>query len=306
MKNFSLKTKKNYHQDSGSVRIAKVAGYTLLTLVAIFVGRLFFSSVFASSTEVIIRVREYFAHSAAVFPTYIRSRSELEKIITGFEEEIAKESGNRATIARLVHENEELRALLGDSGDERILAGVIARPPATPYDMLMIDRGSAHGIKEGVIVYHTNGHAIGMVSRVYETMSLVTLFSTSGVETTVYVYGPDVFAYAYGEGGGVMRISLPQGIKVTEGDSVVLPSLSMGNIGVIERVISVPTQPEQSAYVTFPVPIQSLHNVTVGTYVADIPSVTDLEAGVERIRERFRVEVPDAIPSSSTTATSTI
>jgi hypothetical protein len=179
-----------------------------------------------------------------------------------------------------VSENEELRTLLGDTEEERILGGVIARPPSTPYDLLVIDRGSQQGVKEGAIVYHVDQHAIGVVSRVYETMSFVTLFSSSGMETTVYLYGPDVFAYAYGEGGGVIRISLPQGIEVHEGDSVVLPSLHMGDLGIVEHVVSLPTQPEQNAYLTFPVPIQSIRSVAVSKEPMNTVSLKDLESNV--------------------------
>jgi cell shape-determining protein MreC len=252
-------------------------------------------SLSSGGVETVMRVREYFANSSASLPLYIRSRGELDDEIQRLKQEVAAQSGDQTTIARLIGENEELRGLLGDSKDERILAGVIARPPHTPYDTLIIDRGSNHNIVEGAVVYHTNEHAIGVVSRVYEKIALVTLFSSDGVETSVYVYGPDVFAYAYGEGGGVIRISLPQGIEVKEGNAVVLPSLHMGDLGVVERVVSLSTQPEQNAYLTFPISIQSLRTVTVGREAVVTPSLTDLEDGVERLRERFRIDIPEAL-----------
>lgn len=304
MKNFSFKTKRNFHRDSDTRTLGKVVLYTLIALGVVFVLRYALGNVASGSVGVLMRMREYFRDSSAALPVYIRSRNELNAEITTLNEHIAAQSGDASTIGRLTHENDELRALLGDTKDERILAGVIARPPSIPYDLLMIDRGRAHGIIEGTIVYHANNHAIGMVSRVYETTALVTLFSSAGVESTVYVYGPNVFAYAYGEGGGVMRISLPQGIHIEEGDPVVLPSLHMGDVGIVDRVVSLAAQPEQSAYLTFPVAIQSIRSVTVGREPMRAPTPDDLETGVEFLKSRLRAEIPENLRLGTGTTTS--
>ena len=295
MKNFSFKTKKSFHQSSDRIRTYGTAVfYVIIALLCVFFFRSVIGNLTSGSVGVLMNMRNYFESSGATLPTYLRSRGELVAKILSLEEQIAAQSGDNATIARLGRENEELRMLLGDTKDERILAGVIARPPSTPYDLLMIDRGARDGIVKDAIVYHSSQHAVGMISRVYETTSLVTLFSSSGVESTVYVYGPDVFAYAYGEGGGVIRISLPQGILVHEGDVVVLPSLHMGDLGIVERVVSVPTEPEQNAYLTFPIPIQSLRSVTVSKTAMTIPPADELIANVEELRAYLRIDVPDS------------
>ncbi len=196
---------------------------------------------------------------------------------------------------------------MGDTRDASILAGVLARPPMVPYDLLVIDRGSREGVVEGAIVYHSNNHAIGMVTRVFERNALVTLFSSSGAETTVYIYGPDIFAYAYGEGGGVMRVSLPQGVEVHEGDPVVLPSLHLGDVGVVSRVVSLPTQPEQSAYVTFPVSLQSMRTVRVSRDPMLAVSLEDLTTNVARMSDMFKVSVPEsALVPTSTVGTGSV
>lgn len=302
--NFSFKTKKNFRPDSGRGTLFTVLLLIGIAILVVFVLRAMIGSLSSGGVGMVVRTREYFAHSTAILPSYIRSRGELESERQRLNEALAAESGDETTIARLTSENEELRALLGDTTDDRILASVIARPPNTPYDTLIIDRGGKQSIVEGALVYHSNDHAIGMVSRVYEKMALVTLFSSDGVETSVYVYGPDVFAYAYGEGGGVIRISLPQGISVEEGDVVVLPSLHTGDLGLIERVVSVPTQPEQNAYLTFPVPIQSLRSVVVGREASVTPNLTDLEHGAELIRDRFRIEIPENLRLGTATTVS--
>ncbi len=305
MKNFSSKTNKSSRQSSAKQTLGKVVVFTIVAVLIIFFLRNFLGSITATPARVLLSIRSYFTESTATLPVYLRSRAEIVRQIEDLNEELASRSGDRSTIGRLTNENDELRALLGDSRDERILAGVIARPPSTPYDVLVIDKGSENGIVEGAIVHQARQHAIGIVSRVYTNMSLVTLFSSSGAESTVYLYGPDIFAYAYGEGGGVIRISVPQGIEVHEGDSVVLPSVESGDLGVIERVVTVPTQPEQSAYLTFPIPIQSLHTVTVSREPVAPKDVDTIKAQVEVVRERFKVDVPDAFRLGTATATPT-
>lgn len=306
MKNFSFKTKKSSPHSWDNRSILRIIGAIVISVCLILLLRGVIGPVLSGAAMNVLGIRNYFQTSSAALPVYIRDRNELHAVINGLSEEVAAQSGNRSTIARLSRENEELRALMGNSDEERILAGVIARPPAVPYDLLVIDQGSDHGITEGALVYHEDNHVIGTISRVYGQSALVTLFSSAGAETTVFIYGPDIFAYAYGEGGGVIRISVPQGVQLTEGDPVVLASLNTGDMGVIERIVSLSTQPEQNAYFTYPVPIQSMHRVLVAKNVEEPKTFEELVPNIELIRERFRVEVPDRQNGiGSTTPTST-
>lgn len=305
MKNFSLKTKRNSLQNSGRTSILKASAYTAIAILIVFLLRGVIGYTTSGLGTSIQVVRSYFAQSGAVLPSYIRDRNELLRTIESLREELAARSGDMATIQRLSHENEELRRQFAEVKEERIRAGVIARPPSVPYDMLVLDRGSMHGILEGALVYHEGNHGIGIVSQVYPESSLVTLFSTPGSEITVYIYGPNVFAYAYGEGGGVMRISVPQGVALNEGDPVVLPSLDSGDVGVIERIVSLPAQPEQNAYVAFPVSLQSIRSVSVGKSPLMPRSYEDIAPNLEAINARFNIPVPDHARSVGSTSTPT-
>ncbi len=308
MKNFSLKTKRNSPHSSDRRLIFQTIAFVAVSVVLIFLLRGALGGLLSGVTTTVLRVSNYFQTSSASLPAYLRDRTELLSEVNRLRQEVAAQSGGGATIARLSFENDELRTFVGDSSEERILAGVVARPPAVPYDLLVIDRGSDHGILEGALVYHAMNHVMGIVSKVYPESAFVTLFSSAGTETTVYLYGPNVLAYAYGEGGGVIRISVPQGVTLTEGDPVVLPSIHSGDIGVIERIVSLPTEPEQSAYVTFPVSLQSVRTVHVGKTVIDIKTYEDIVPNITLINERFAIEVPDIARSvtSTTTPTSTL
>jgi cell shape-determining protein MreC len=241
---------------------------------------------------------------------YVRDRIALQKQIQLLEQEIASQQGIRTTLLYLEKENDELRALVGASTTPSITAGVIARPPFSPYDTVIIDRGADDGIVSSAPVYYGASRALGYVRTVYNKHALITLFSSPNVETTVYVFGPNIFTTAYGEGGGVIRISVPQGVAITEGDIVTLPSLAGGVLGTVHTVRSVPTEPEQHAYVVLDVPLQSLRLVRVSTQ-SQIPATFEDALGITQEVERtlFTVPVPrdysaDAY-ASTTDATTT-
>lgn len=216
---------------------------------------------------------------------------ELLDQIRDLEAKLASQVGIESALDFAMKENTELRALLSASSTPRIAAGVIARPPHTPYDTIVIDRGRAEGILENTPVYYGSNQALGYVRSVYEHHALVTLFSSSGVESTVYVFGPNFFTTAYGEGGGIIRLSVPQGVEIEEGNIVILPSLDSGIMGTIDHIQSIPTEPEQHAYVTFDVPMQSLRLVSVGT-VPLAPITFDEAEDVVDLNEQLLFTIP--------------
>jgi len=155
-------------------------------------------------------------------------------------------------------------------------------------------------------VYHALDQAIGYVSVAFPQTALVTLFSSPGVEASVYVFGPNIFTTAYGEGGGVVRISAPQGVLLSQGDTVVLPALGASVIGTMHSIQSVPTQPEQYGYVTQTVPLQAIRTVTVDTSVKTSPSFDEIREYIQKARtDLFKIEVPQEFISDGASASST-
>ena len=100
--------------------------------------------------------------------------------------------GNTATLAlqneKLMNENAALanenQALLKKTAsisglvpDTRgIIAGIVARPPASPYDTLVLSAGSAEGVTLGMEAFGAGGVPLGVVSSVLANFSRVTLF----------------------------------------------------------------------------------------------------------------------------------
>lgn len=220
----------------------------------------------------------------------LRGESVFHDLLTEKQGELGVEEA--AELAALRAENESLR-LFNEDGADDILAGVIGRPTALPYDVLLIDKGKGDGIKDGAPVYAANDAALGFVAAVYEHSSVVALISTPGYVSTVYVYGPNIYTTAIGQGGGVTRIHVPQGVMISPGDPVVMPSLARGIYGSITAVDSVPERPEQYGYMTSDIPLGSLRFVAVGK---DPVSTIDFETAktvVENVRRDFlQVDVP--------------
>lgn len=252
-------------------------------------------------------VQTWLAESSASLPQYLRNRAVLVAEVEVLKQQIADRGGDRFTLDMLAKENDELRSLLGDTGEERILAGVIGRPSALPYDMLMIDQGTSDGIVVGAPVYIGDRTVIGFVQSATERTALISLITTSGFVSTVYVLGPDIFTTAVGMGGGQLRVGVPQGIVVKEGDLVILSSITSGVYGSISYIETIPTQPEQYAYVSPKTAIGSLRLVAVGrTPMVGTEFDTALK-NVEAERSRlFMIDVPPGYLATSTVATSTV
>ncbi len=212
----------------------------------------------------------------------------------------------RTELDYLRAENASLREVLGADGEERVMAGVIGRPSALPYDVLLLDRGTDDGVRDGAPVYVGGDTVIGFVVSAYQKSALVALLSTPSFTSTAYILGPNIYTTAVGIGGGVTRIHVPQGIELKVGDLVVLPSLSPGVYGRISAVDSVPERPEQYGYMTTDVPINSLRIVSVGSTPLRTLSFEEARATVESAKRDFlMVNVPAGVLVDVETATTT-
>ena len=129
-----------------------------------------------------------------------------------------------------------------------ILAGVVSRPPESPYDTLIVNAGERAGVVLGLEAFGPPvGEAsggdvpIGRVTEVTADFSRVTLFSAPGMVTHGWVVGASVPIAIYGAGAGAMQASLSRLASVVVGDSVYAPGPGMLPIGVVARIDSDPS-----------------------------------------------------------------
>jgi len=246
--------------------------------------------------------------SETIFRPLLQGESALNNLVRSQTNSLNGEESNELDYLRA--ENVSLREILGQRDEPRIAAGVIGRPTALPYDVLMIDKGSDDGIKIDTPVYTGNDTVIGFVAATYQNSSLIALLSTPGFTSTAYIFGPNIYTTAVGIGGGVTRIHVPQGISLNIGDLVVLPSMSPGIYGTVSAVDSVPERAEQYGYLTTEIPISSLKVVAIGTRPLSVMEFEKARTVVEEAKRDFlTINVPDEFlveaQSASSTATST-
>jgi cell shape-determining protein MreC len=148
---------------------------------------------------------------------------------------------------RLRQENTELQALLLRKPEFSFMLGrVLAAPPLSPYDTLVIDAGTNHGVFVGMEAFTDGDFKLGVVTRVFKRSAVVTLFSSPDNTFPVLVGTSSVPANIFGVGGGNFRISLPKGVEIAVGDVVETPALQPEYVGVVEAI----SRPEGSSLQT--------------------------------------------------------
>ncbi len=296
----------NSRRISRNKKYIRIIAVTVLCLATLMIVPVFIRSVVAMVVAPVNAAKTWLYYSGQSFPQYFRDRSALLEKIRVLESQLAQESGNAYTIKTLVAENQELRKLLGDEGEQRILASVIGRPGMLPYDVLMLDRGSKDGIQVGAPVYIKDNTVIGLVQQVTASTALVRLITSPGFTSTVYIIGPNIYTTAKGIGGGQLRVGVPQGITLSEGDLVVLPSIMSGVYGEIHTVQSIPTEPEQYGFVSPDIPLTGIRFVSVGTTPMQSVSFEEAQQILQDIKTSvFVVPVPEDVLIDTQASTST-
>ena len=177
--------------------------------------------------------------------------------VNGFADtaELARENETlRDANAAFTLENDALREKLdsieGLAGEGRgIIAGIVARPPTSPYDVLVLSAGSDAGVALGQRAFSLpagkaeGGVPFGTVSSVFTGFSRVTLFSAPGVSTDGWVGTDNLPLVIKGVGAGALSAFAPRSANITEGDVVSVLGPGKLPIGVVVRVDSDPASP---------------------------------------------------------------
>lgn len=139
----------------------------------------------------------------------------------------------------------DLTNLLGGrtEPEKGIVAGVVARPPVAPYDVLIIDQGAQAGIREGALVHGPGGTPIGTVGVADETQSRITLYSTRGIMTPGWLGDNRIPLSLTGAGAGAFEASVPQDAGAQVGDGVYIAAGGAYPVGTVVKVESDPSSP---------------------------------------------------------------
>jgi len=182
-----------------------------------------------------------------------------------------------STLESSIPDLNELREIRGDRTDDRLYAGVLVTPNVSPYDSLVIDKGSYDGVVLGAVVYRNNTTPIGIIAKTDISTSVVSLFSTPGAQVDVYVRGPNVHAKATGVGAGALEVLLPHGVRVHEGNAVLLPNLRGEQIGTVAHITDDPAEPGAVASIIDVFTPTSLRFVAIAKEAFTVPTRASIE-----------------------------
>jgi len=164
----------------------------------------------------------------------------------------------------LYEQNIALKKQFGrpDASRSGILAAVISRPPATPYDTLVIDTGENLAVITGDFVSAGGGALIGQITDVYSTTARVTLFSSAGNTYQALLRGTTPVTVT-GEGAGALTAKVPAGTEVAVGDAISFPDIA-ANISEIVAAIDAPENNSfKTLYLRLPANIFTLQFVEI-------------------------------------------
>lgn len=131
----------------------------------------------------------------------------------------------------------EMLELFGrDSKNNFVLAAVLASPPKTMNDLLIVDVGENEGILVGDLVSHPEGGALGLVQEVLKHESKVILYSSNSIKTTAYLERGEHLIELLGQGGGTFISSVPKDVEVVVGDKILLPGIQSELLAVVKEV----------------------------------------------------------------------
>ncbi|HVV39134.1 MAG TPA: rod shape-determining protein MreC [Candidatus Paceibacterota bacterium] len=203
-------------------------------------------------------VRNSAVAATSIFFSGFSSQSSLAAENAALRAELASSSILLLDRTMLYTENLDLKSRLNrNPGFSSTLATVISRPPATPYDTLMLDIGSQHGVVVGDLVAAGGSVYIGTITQVYPTTARALLFSAPGETYQATLAGTSTHAVipvsVSGQGGGGLTAQVPAGTAVKVGDRVQFPSIIPQFIASVVSIESKEADSFKTIYMQLPV-----------------------------------------------------
>ena len=183
--------------------------------------------------------------------TFLQSFSDTAALAAQNEQLSAENAALVSENQTLLKRTADLKALFGsperaETGAPEILAGVVARPPASSYDTLVLAAGEDDGVALGMGAFGAGGVPIGVVSSVVADFSRVTLFSSPGIRTNGWVGQAGLPLTLIGEGAGAISATLARRESIAVGDKVFSSGPGRLLVGEIVRIDSDPSTPSMT------------------------------------------------------------
>jgi cell shape-determining protein MreC len=186
------------------------------------------------------------------------SKKDLYKQNVALKGQILKYEDQVSIYNAVVEENDYLKALLGRIKPEMkvVLSLILAKPNQTPYDTLIIDRGTNDGISVDDLVFAHGDVLIGFIESVDKSSAKVLMYSTPGNISQVVYGNSGKYFNARGAGNGTLEVEVSREIEVAVGDQFFYPGLDNTLVGVVEKVHFDPRDSFKKVIIKSPVNIQ--------------------------------------------------
>lgn len=227
----------------GNMPLLGPAALALVALVAVAGGlRAFFPDALTRAASPFWNAGSGLSAAAADAGAYLAGPATLRRERDAARAEAAALAAKQATLAGRVA---DLQALLGTRTEPipGIVAGVLARPPVSPYDALVVDQGTEAGVAAGSAVFGAGGMPVGTVESVTARSARVSLYSTPARETEGWVGDARIPVTLVGGGSGALNAEAARDAGIKEGDLVFVPGPGAVALGVVTAVGSDPSAP---------------------------------------------------------------
>lgn len=172
----------------------------------------------------------------------VRARSFLVKENEELKARIEDAAALRLRFDSLWSEHQALLADFGrsssTSAESVILGNVIAKPPQSPYDVILTDVGRDDGVAVGDKVLGPGGVFVGRVAEITASTAKIVAFSSPREENQVIHGRTNAMLTVIGAGGGNMKTQVPQDTDIAVGDAVLLPRFGGAVIGTVSDIES--------------------------------------------------------------------
>jgi cell shape-determining protein MreC len=186
-------------------------------------------------------------------------RAEAARILALIPQKAAESHAGYQAILyqQAVEENAKLEALLKLPHDMPVAAGrVVARPPKTLYDTLLVVVDPTAGIRDGDLVLF-DGMLLGTVSDTSGGSATVLLYSAPGATTEATVGAPTAIVVAQGLGGGAFSFEVPSAVTLAPGDLVTSAS-GDGVLAIVHSVHANEGSATATVYASSPVSLADI------------------------------------------------
>lgn len=146
----------------------------------------------------------------------------------------------------------DLTRLLGTraTGEAGIVAGVLVRPPVSPYDVLIVDAGEREEVKSGAQVFGNGGIPVGTVASVSPHNARVLLYSAPGRQTTAWIGEKRTPVTLIGQGSGALTTTVAREVGVVPGDTIYTAGPGSVPIATVRSIENDPSAPTARVRIT--------------------------------------------------------